>query len=214
MNLLKSNSFVLVISCCLSGFVSASPVKTTADRTKFISKLVKAAEYRATQLVVYNGAYKKIAYPNGDVHKNIGVCTDVIIRSYRQIGIDLQVEVHQDMRKKFTAYPSKRIWNLTKPDTNIDHRRVPNLRAYFKRHGKSVKISQNSADYKAGDLVTWILPGNLPHIGIVINKKSKKNNRPLIVHNIGLGPKIEDMIFDYKITGHYRYYGKNATYLK
>ena len=171
----------------------------------FTDGLVNAANDRTTHNVRYDGAYHRIAYPNGDVPANIGVCTDVIIRSYRALGIDLQQLVHEDMRDNFSSYPSKRIWGLTKPDSNIDHRRVPNLQAFFKRHGTVLPITNNADTYKAGDIVTWMLPGNLPHIGIVVDTYSTDNNTPLIVHNIGAGPKLEDILFRYKITGHYRY---------
>lgn len=171
----------------------------------FYIRIVEAAKERTEHFVVYNGSYRKIDYPNGDVPKNIGVCTDVVIRTYRALGIDLQALVHEDMRDNFSLYPSKRIWGLTKPDTNIDHRRVPNLQVFFERHGESQVTSNTSADYQAGDIVTWILPNNRPHIGIVTDELSKDKLRPLIVHNIGWGPKMEDMLFTYKITGHYRY---------
>ena len=169
------------------------------------SKLVKAAIDRTKHLVVYNGAYKRIPYPMGHVSPLIGVCTDVVIRSYRKLGIDLQKDVHVHMRKNFARYP--KIWGLKKTDTNIDHRRVPNLQVFFRAKGLSLPISKRASDYKPGDLVTWMLPGNLPHIGIVVNKKSKDKKRFMIVHNIGMGPKMEDMLFDYRITGHYRYSG-------
>lgn len=113
-------------------------------------------------------------YPNGDIPSYFGVCTDVIIRTYRKIGIDLQKEVHEDMLKEFDSYPSKRIWGLTKPDKNIDHRRVPNLQIFFSRKGKIVPITKNPDDYLPGDIVTWMLKGNLPHIGIVSDKKIKR----------------------------------------
>ncbi|WP_300545721.1 DUF1287 domain-containing protein [uncultured Pseudoalteromonas sp.] len=171
----------------------------------FYIKIVEAAKERTEHFVVYNGSYRKIDYPNGDVPKNIGVCTDVVIRTYRALGIDLQALVHEDMRDNFSLYPSKRIWGLTKPDTNIDHRRVPNLQVFFERHGESQVTSNTAADYQAGDIVTWILPNNRPHIGIVTDELSKDKLRPLIVHNIGWGPKMEDLLFTYKITGHYRY---------
>ncbi|MFY8283747.1 DUF1287 domain-containing protein [Pseudoalteromonas sp. SSMSWG5] len=171
----------------------------------FQSKLVKAAKERTEHVVIYNGSYRKIDYPNGDVPKNIGVCTDVIIRTYRALGIDLQALVHEDMRDNFTLYPSKRIWGLTKPDTNIDHRRVPNLQVFFEKFGTRKVISKTAADYQAGDIVTWVLPNNRPHIGIVTDELSEDKLRPLIVHNIGRGPKMEDMLFNYKITGHYRF---------
>ncbi len=166
---------------------------------------VKAAYDRTNHNVRYDGAYISIAYPNGDVPSNMGVCSDVVIRSYRKLGTDLQKLVHEDIANNFSKYPSKRIWGLTKPDKNIDHRRVPNLQTFFERHGISLSVSNNNNNYKAGDLVTWMLPGNLPHIGIVVEKIDPKSGNPLIVHNIGRGPEIQDMLFNYEITGHYRY---------
>ncbi len=166
--------------------------------------LAEAALVRTTQNVVYDGSYHSIAYPGGDVPANIGVCTDVVIRSYRALGIDLQKLVHEDMRANFASYP--KIWGLKSTDRNIDHRRVPNLRVFFTRHGQSLPLSENPADYLPGDLVTWNLnkSGSLPHIGIISDQKSPEGV-PLVVHNIGAGPQIEDMLFDYKMTGHYRY---------
>lgn len=176
-----------------------------ADTTPDANKLVAAALERTKHSVIYHGAYFKIDYPNGDVPARYGVCTDVIIRSYRALEIDLQRLVHEDMRENFSRYPAKRIWNQTTTDRNIDHRRVPNLQTFFSRHGTVLSISQFGKDYQPGDLVTWMLPGNLPHIGIVVNEYSEDGKRPLIVHNIGAGPKLEDVLFAYPITGHYRY---------
>ncbi|MGD8641393.1 MAG: DUF1287 domain-containing protein [Gammaproteobacteria bacterium] len=176
-----------------------------APSPTFVNALVDAAKERTQHQVRYDGSYRSIPYPNGDVPSNTGVCTDVLIRSFRKVGIDLQKEVHEDMRDNFSKYPSKRIWGLNRPDPNIDHRRVPNLQVFFSRHGKSLPVTNHPGDYRAGDIVTWMLPGNLPHIGIVANKLSSDGKRPLIVHNIGNGPKINDMLFDFNITGHYRY---------
>ena len=174
---------------------------------KVIEDLIKAAKERTLHEVRYDGSYITISYPNGDVPPNIGVCTDVVIRSYRKVGIDLQKEVHEDISRNFNQYPSRRIWGLTKPDKSIDQRRVPNLQVFFDKYGTSLLVSNNPDEYLPGDLVTWMLPGNLPHIGIVIDEKSSDGKRPLIVHNIGAGPEINDMLFDYPITGHYRYTG-------
>ena len=160
---------------------------------------------RTQHHVRYDGRYFMIPYPNGDVPNNVGVCTDVVIRSYRKLGIDLQQLVHEDMQANFDRYPSKRLWGLGAPDTNIDHRRVPILQVFFTRKGEALPISEKPEAYKPGDLVTWMLPGNLPHIGIVTDQRSEDTNTPLIVHNIGSGPVLEDMLFKYKITGHYRY---------
>ncbi len=173
--------------------------------TPFDQLLVKAALDRTQSTVRYDGGYYAIGYPNGDVPSNIGVCTDVIIRSYRELNIDLQKLVHEDMLDNFSEYPSKRIWGLTKTDKNIDHRRVPNLQVFFSRKGKKLKISQQASDYQAGDIVTWMLGGTLPHIGIVSDKINPDTGQLMVVHNIGAGPQLEDMLFDFEITGHYRY---------
>jgi uncharacterized protein YijF (DUF1287 family) len=171
----------------------------------FDQDMVAAAIARTQQTIRYDGSYFAIAYPNGDVPKNIGVCTDVIIRSYRALGTDLQRTIHEDMLRNFSAYPSKRIWGLTRSDRNIDHRRVPNLQTFFRRQGQKLAVTNKAQDYSSGDLVTWLLPGNLPHIGIVTDKFNPQTGNPLIVHNIGSGPKLEDMLFNYPITGHYKY---------
>lgn len=155
------------------------------------------------QRVSYDPSYFSIGYPNGDVPADKGVCTDVVIRAYRLKGIDLQKEVHEDMKANFKLYPN--IWGLKGTDKNIDHRRVPNLMTFFERKGRSLPISKKAGDYKANDVVCWRLDGGLTHIGIVINQKSADNKRPLIVHNIGAGQVVEDCLFDFKIIGHYRY---------
>ena len=187
--------------------ISSISVASTFDKA-----LVDAAIERTTYKIIYNGSYFSIPYPNGDVPKYFGVCTDVIIRSYRAIGTDLQQLVHEDMHANFLAYPSKRIWGMKGTDKNIDHRRVPNLQAFFTRHGSVLKISKISSDYKAGDIVTWMLKGNTPHIGIVTNLINSKTGNPMIVRNIGWGPETEDMLFDFKITGHYRYVPEKYEY--
>ncbi len=168
-----------------------------------IHNLSEAAISITKNKVVYDPSYFSIPYPNGDVPSDKGVCTDVVIRSYRELGIDLQKLVHEDMRSNFNLYP--KIWGLKRPDTNIDHRRVPNLMVFFKRKGVSKKITKNASDYIPGDIVCWNLYGGVTHIGVVINKKSKDQKRNLIVHNIGSGQVIEDCLFDFKIIGHYRY---------
>lgn len=185
-------------------FVIALSFSMTSYAQSFSANLAQAAIERTEHQVRYDGAYIKLDYPNGDVANDTGVCTDLVIRSYRRVGVDLQQLVHEDMRDNFDQYPSKRIWGLSRPDSNIDHRRVPNLQTYFTRFGQSLAISNQAKDYQKGDLVTWMLPGNLPHIGIVVIEMNKGIHGPLIVHNIGAGPQLEDMLFDYKITGHYR----------
>jgi uncharacterized protein YijF (DUF1287 family) len=169
----------------------------------FVAELVAAAIERTNHEVVYDGSYRAIEYPGGDVPDDVGVCTDVVIRAYRKVGIDLQQGVHEDMKANFSKYPNN--WGLTRPDPNIDHRRVPNLQVFFKRNGEELPVTNDPRDYQPGDIVTWTIPGNLPHIGIVTDRKVVGTNRPLIVHNIGRGTKLEDMLFQYPITGRYRY---------
>lgn len=172
----------------------------------FQQKLSEAALLLTREKVTYDPAYVSIKYPNGDVPKNKGVCTDVIIRAYRKLGIDLQKEVHEDMKANFSFYPNLKKWGLKTTDTNIDHRRVPNLEVFFGRKGQKLKISNNPKEYKTGELVTWMINDKLPHIGIVTNKKSPDGKRPMIVHNVGAGQVLEDCLFDYTIVGHF-YYG-------
>jgi uncharacterized protein YijF (DUF1287 family) len=176
--------------------------KNTPEPQDFYAKLANAALNIVNRNVRYDADYTKIAYPNGDVPKDRGVCTDVIIRSYRKLGIDLQKEVHEDMAANFSKYPKS--WGLKAPDTNIDHRRVPNLEVFFTRKGKSLPVTQKAADYKPGDVVSWRLPSGRPHIGIVVDKKGT-NGRYKMVHNIGFGQELEDCLFEYTINGHFRY---------
>jgi uncharacterized protein YijF (DUF1287 family) len=172
-------------------------------QNQFAQKLSDAALSLTKDKVTYDPAYFTLKYPNGDVPADKGVCTDVVIRAYRKLGIDLQKEVHEDMKQNFSKYPKN--WGLKRPDTNIDHRRVPNLRVFFAKFGKSKSIETKPELYVPGDIVTWLLPGNLTHIGIVVNKKSADGKRYLIVHNIGGGQIIEDCLFKFTITGHYQY---------
>jgi uncharacterized protein len=178
------------------------------SQDNFYNKLVSQALEQTKKQVVYDAAYCTLKYPGGDVPEGKGVCTDVVIRSYRGLGIDLQKEVHEDMKKNFSLYP--KYWKLKKPDPNIDHRRVPNLMVFFRRFGTTLAVSDKAEDYQPGDLVCWNLQGKksdqgITHIGIVSNVKSADGKRYKIVHNIGAGNKLEDMLFDYVIIGHFRY---------
>ena len=200
-------SWMLVaFSACVLSRVAPSQPSAPVSRPEFTRRLVAAAIERTHHSVRYVSEYVRIPYPGGDVPPGTGVCTDEIIRSYRAVGVDLQKEVHQDMLQNFAAYPNKRRWLLAHPDSNIDHRRVPNLMVFFQRKGESLSITSRAEDYAPGDLVTWDLGGNVPHIGIVVDQKAP-SGRYLIVHNIGQGPKMEDVLFNWKITGHYRYFG-------
>jgi uncharacterized protein len=165
--------------------------------------LVNAARQQTKSRVTYDGPYRRIAYPMGDVPANRGVCTDVVIRAYQTIGVDLQALAHEDMLANFSSYPG--LWGLRKPDTSIDHRRVPNLQKFLERAGAKLCSARSADSYLPGDVVTWMLPGNLPYIGIVSDRRAADSNRPLVIHNIGAGPQEEDMLFVHAITGHYRY---------
>src|SRR5215467_14276580 len=200
-------AFELALACPAQTQSARAPAAEAKERQEFLKKLVAAAEERTQHTVRYGPAYVRIPYPGGDVPPDTGVCTDEVIRSYRSVGIDLQKEVHEDMEKNFSAYPRQRKWLGRRPDTNIDHRRVPNLMVFFSRKGESLQVTEDPADYPPGDIVTWDLGGDVPHIGIVVDEKSSEGGRHLIVHNIGQGPKREDVLFAWKITGHYRYYG-------
>ena len=169
----------------------------------FAEKLSQAAISIIDPEVVYTPTYVTLSYPNGDVPAKTGVCTDVVIRAYRKLSIDLQKEVHEDMKANFSKYP--KIWGLQTTDKNIDHRRVPNLEVFFERKGEKLAISQNPKDYKTGDLVTWIIGDKLPHIGIITHLKSTDGKRPMIVHNVGGGQVLQDCLFSYTIVGHFRY---------
>lgn len=170
------------------------------------ARLVSAAEEQTAYTKSYDPAYRRIPYPNGDVPRETGVCSDVVIRAYRALGIDLQQRVHEDMKRNFGLYP--KTWGLSRPDPNIDHRRVPNLQVFFTRHGQSLPVTERASDYLPGDIVTWNLAAPqkmIPHIGIISAQRTADGTRPLVVHNIGAGTKVEDILFSYKITGHYRY---------
>lgn len=165
-------------------------------------RLVEAARTQVGVTLGYDPAYRRIAYPGGDVPLATGVCTDVVIRALRAQGLDLQQRVHEDMRRHFSAYP--RHWGLKRPDPNIDHRRVPNLMTWFDRQGLSLKVGRAAADYQPGDIVTWDLGRGLQHIGIISDRRSREGT-PLALHNIGQGTREEDILFRWPILGHYRF---------
>lgn len=177
---------------------------TAEAQDTFATQLAKAGETLTQQRVVYDPTYFSISYPNGDVPADRGVCTDVVVRAYRKLHIDLQQLVHEDIRDHFHVYPNK--WGLRRPDKNIDHRRVPNLMTFFTRHGQSLPVTQQAADYLPGDVVTWDLGHGITHIGLVVTQVSADRKRYLLVHNIGNGQELSDCLFSYRITGHFRYH--------
>ena len=193
-----------------SGLILAPPalpvgaeVRPAATVSSHVVKLIDAARAQVGVTLRYDPAYVTLAYPGGDVPEDRGVCTDVIVRAYRRaFAFDLQKAVHEDMRQAFASYPQK--WGLKGTDRNIDHRRVPNLQTFFTRRNASLSVTQDAKVYLPGDLVTQMLPGNLPHIGIVSDRRSRDGSRPLVIHNIGSGAKEEDTLFAFPITGHYR----------
>lgn len=192
---MKKNPILILILLFSSGIANS--------QTNFYQRLADSVLVLTKQKVAYDPAYIVITYPNGDVPSDKGVCTDVVIRAYRKMGIDLQKEVHEDMKSNFNKYPKN--WGLKSTDRNIDHRRVPNLMTFFARHGKVKSITNNPEDYKPGNIVCWDLGKGITHIGIVSNKKSLDKKRYLIVHNIGEGQVLEDCLFEFKIIGHYQY---------
>lgn len=188
---------VLLLALCLL------PFQVQAEGTDTGTKIVTAARKQVGVTLTYDPAYVTLEYPGGDVPRDRGVCTDVVIRALRDgLTQDLQKLLHEDMRGNFSAYPKN--WGLSKPDKNIDHRRVPNLQAFFKRSGYAVPVTKEAADFKPGDLVTCTVPPNLPHVMIVSDKKTEAGV-PLVIHNIGRGAQEEDVLFTYPHTGHYRW---------
>ena len=185
--------------------LSISAPWALAERPVEVAKFVEAAHAQIGKTLTYDPAYTSLVYPGGDVPLERGVCSDVAIRAFRGVGFDLQKEVHEDMKRAFSRYPKN--WDLRKPDANIDHRRVLNLMTFFKRRGKSLPVTKNAADYLPGDLVTCIVPKNLPHIMIVSDQVSPLDpSRRLIIHNIGQGARAEDRLFEFELTGHYRWW--------
>jgi uncharacterized protein YijF (DUF1287 family) len=214
--MMKRALYSLLISCLLCVVVSCSRTQESrgeearlrrpfaANISQEARRVVEDAVEQSTYTVSYDPSYVKLDYPGGDVPLDRGVCTDVVIRSFRKVGVDLQKEVHEDMTRAFALYPKK--WGLARPDSNIDHRRVPNLMTFFERKGKALGVTNESADYQPGDIVTWDLGGGTPHIGVVTNVWSDATENYLIAHNIGGGVRVEDVLFNWRITGHYRYF--------
>ena len=199
--LLKGLWFLLAVTM-------ASALWPQAGRSDPTAVVLDAARAQIGKTIFYDGSYRRMGYPGGDVPLDRGVCTDVLIRAFRAAGVDLQVLVHEDMIRAFGAYP--KAWGLSRPDSNIDHRRVPNLKVYFERHGKALTTSNMAASYLPGDIVTWRLPSGVPHIGLVSSAMFPGGSRHLVIHNIGQGTQEEDILFLYSITGHYRYFTREA----
>lgn len=194
-----ATAWVLVWMCSPSPTFAAP-----ADAELSLAQQLSAAALERTQHSVrYDGRYLRLDYPGGDVPADIGVCTDVLVRAFRALGVDLQRLVHEDMQRAFASYPP--LWGLERPDANIDHRRVPNLEHFLTRQGVALPVSDRAADYRPGDIVSWRLDSGLPHIGVVVDRRAPDTDRYLIVHNIGAGPELEDVLFAYSINGHFRW---------
>lgn len=202
----------VLLAAIITLAAACAPKAMQADHAQSLSvevrpalrPLIESALEQTGQTTIYDPAYMKLAYPGGDLPIERGVCADVIVRAFRKGGVDLQKEVHEDMARNFAAYPNR--WGLKAPDTNIDHRRVPNLMTYFKRRGKSLPITEQAKDYEPGDVVAWDLGGGLTHIGIVVNRRVRDGERYYVVHNIGAGARLEDVLFAWRQIGHYRYF--------
>jgi uncharacterized protein YijF (DUF1287 family) len=184
-------------------FACSKSNNDASAQTTFALQLAKAAVSLTADEVEYDPSYFTLSYPNGDVPANKGVCTDVVIRTYRKMHIDLQELVHEDMKNRFNEYPQK--WGLKGPDKNIDHRRVPNLMCFFGRYGKTKGISNTRSEYLPGDIVCWDLGNGLLHIGMLSDIKTSDGERYQVVHNIGAGQVLDDCLFNYKIIGHYSF---------
>ncbi|REJ75746.1 MAG: DUF1287 domain-containing protein [Acidobacteria bacterium] len=198
--------FAILAASCSVQTQSVLPAETSIESLpKNIRLIIESAKQQTKITTGYTQKYFAIDYPGGDVPKETGACTDVVIRAFRNAGVDLQKAVHEDMKVNFRSYPQK--WGLSSTDTNIDHRRVPNLRRFFERKGKSLGVSGQASDYEPGDVVTWDLNGKgLTHIGIVSERRDPETGRPFIYHNIGSGTRLEDRLFEWEITGRYRYF--------
>jgi uncharacterized protein YijF (DUF1287 family) len=213
--LMKRTLYGLLFSCLLFAAVACNRAREprsaevrvrpfAANLPPVVRQVVEDAIEQTEYTVSYDPSYVKLDYPGGDVPLDRGVCSDVVIRSFRKVGVDLQKEVHEDMTRAFTDYPKK--WGLARPDANIDHRRVPNLMVFFERKGKALGVTSAGADYQPGDIVTWDLGAGQTHIGIVTNVWSDATGNYLIAHNIGGGVRVENVLFNWRITGHYRYF--------
>jgi uncharacterized protein YijF (DUF1287 family) len=212
--LLAISALLLLASCQLQTARTRPPLKPPEQQTEVhelptnsspqLKLVIEGAKDQVGKTTGYDPSYQKIDYPNGDVPIETGVCSDVIVRAFREGGIDLQKDVHEDMKSNFAAYPTR--WGLSGPDSNIDHRRVPNLMTYFARRGKSLSTTGDSETFLPGDIVTWDLGFGTDHVGMVVNVWYKPSQHYLIVHNIGAGTRMEDVLFSWKITGHYRYF--------
>lgn len=190
----------------LLGLAGVLALAATARAGDEVGRMLAAAHAQVGVTVAYAPGYVRLAYPGGDVPMDRGVCSDVVVRAMRAVGIDLQVDMHRDMRAHFAAYPA--YWGLARPDPNIDHRRVPNLERYFQRLGKALPIGTDAGAFLPGDFVSWRLDGGQPHIGIVSDRRSADGRRMLLIHNIGAGAQVEDVLFEWKMTGHFRYFAQ------
>jgi uncharacterized protein YijF (DUF1287 family) len=184
--------------------IAALVATGTAVASDKVPRLLEVGYAQVGVTRYYDPAYVRLAFPGGDVDSERGVCSDVIVRAFRAVDVDLQQEVNRDMRANFAAYP--KIWGLRKPDSNIDHRRVPNLETWFRRQGKALRPGLDAKNYTAGDVVSWRLETGQPHIGLVTDRRSRDGRRPLILHNIGDGARVEDVLFQWRPIGHFRYF--------
>jgi uncharacterized protein YijF (DUF1287 family) len=196
----------LVPTLVVAGCAPPAPAARKANLalSPSVRAVVDSVREQTRVTTSYDPSYVRVAYPDGDVAQQTGACTDVVIRAFRKAGVDLQREVHEDMVRNFSAYPSR--WGLTKPDPNIDHRRVPNLMVYFQRARKAVAVTAAAKDYLPGDVVAWDLGGGVTHIGVVSDEMDEAKGRYWVVHNIGTGARLEDVLFAWTVIGHYRYF--------
>ena len=185
-------------------FLGAGAAQGAPQPSHQIRQVVAGAVEQTGYTRLYDPTYVQLAYPGGDPPPDRGVCSDVVVRAFRRAGVDLQKEIHEDMARHFAAYPNS--WHMRGPDPNIDQRRVPNLMTYFTRMGKALPISKQPEDYLPGDVVAWDLGNGVLHIGVVTDTRAPDSPDFEIVHNIGAGARLEDVLFSWTIIGHYRYF--------
>ena len=202
-NLLFAGAIVFAAACQQKAF-SVEDQRRAPVSSPNVKLVIESAVEQTNYTSGYDPSYVKIDYPGGDVPRHTGVCSDVVIRAFRKAGVDLQKEVHEDMKRAFSSYPKR--WGLARPDPNIDHRRVPNLMTYFERKGKSIAVITDPKDYLPGDVVAWDLGKGVLHVGVVTNLMPEGSQTYLLVHNIGWGARLEDVLFSWRIIGHYRYF--------
>lgn len=202
---LPEHAFIAEQKKLVAAAPSVPPDRPTPIQAEKLNSLARAAQALAGRPTLYDPSYVELDYPGGDVAPDRGVCTDLVVRAYRDLGVDLQQLVHEDMARHFDAYPSRDLWGLDEPDWNIDHRRVPNLMVFFRRKGTALAATRDAGEYYPGDIIGWHLGGGMTHIGILTSRSAPGTDRLMVAHHVGGPPRVDDSLFRWEIIGHYRY---------